>query len=141
MREGVNVVTSGAIEPRGEGYEVSVRAIDAGDRQDDRWRRRRRPRARRTCCGPRTAWPRGPQRARRRDAGVGAARRGETYTAGSLEAAHEYALAQDLQWEGKWDEADQHYRKALELDPNLGRAYAGLAAVESNRGRRQEAEK
>src|SRR5262249_53067726 len=28
-----------------------------------------------------------------------------------------------------------------DLDPNLGRAYAGIAAVESNRGRRAEAEK
>jgi tetratricopeptide (TPR) repeat protein len=65
----------------------------------------------------------------------------ETFTAGSLEAAHEYAIAQDLQWEGKWDEAIRHYRKSLDVDPNLGRAYAGLAAVESNRGRRQDAEK
>ena len=31
--------------------------------------------------------------------------------------------------------------KALDLDPNLGRAYAGLAAVENNRGHRQAAEK
>src|SRR4029077_13118105 len=45
-----------------------------------------------------------------------------------------------LQWDGKWDEAIRGYRKALDLDGNLGRAYAGLAAVESNRGRRQEAE-
>jgi tetratricopeptide (TPR) repeat protein len=29
----------------------------------------------------------------------------------------------------------------LDLDPNLGRAWAGLAAVENNRGRREEAEK
>ena len=65
----------------------------------------------------------------------------ETYTAGSLEAAHEYAVAQDLQWEGNWEEAIRHYRKALDLDPNLGRAYAGLAAVENNRGRRADAEK
>ena len=32
-------------------------------------------------------------------------------------------------------------RRALDLDRNLGRAYAGLAAVESNRGQRQAAEK
>ena len=42
---------------------------------------------------------------------------------------------------GNWDEAIRHYRKAIDLDPNLGRAYAGIAAVESNRGNRAEAEK
>ncbi len=67
--------------------------------------------------------------------------KGETFTAGSVEAAHEYSLGQDLLSYGKWDEADQRYRKAIELDPNLGRAYAGLAAVNANQGRRQEADK
>jgi tetratricopeptide (TPR) repeat protein len=65
----------------------------------------------------------------------------ETFTSSSLEAAHEYALAQDLQWAGNWVEAAQHYQKALKFDPNMGRAYAGLAAVSINTGRRSEAEK
>lgn len=65
----------------------------------------------------------------------------ETFTSGSLEAAHEYALAQDLQWAGSWNEAVEHYKKAAELDPQMGRAYAGLAAVSANMGRRQDAEK
>jgi tetratricopeptide (TPR) repeat protein/predicted Ser/Thr protein kinase len=65
----------------------------------------------------------------------------ETFTSGSLEAAHEYSLAQDLQWAGSWSEAAQHYRKAIELDPKMGRAYAGLAAISINTGRRQDAEK
>ncbi|MBZ5631002.1 MAG: protein kinase, partial [Acidobacteriia bacterium] len=65
----------------------------------------------------------------------------ETFTSSSLEAAHEYALAQDLQWAGNWGEAAQHYKRAIELDPNMGRAYAGLAAAAINTGRRSEAEK
>ena len=65
----------------------------------------------------------------------------ETFTAGSLEAAHEYAVAQDLQWQGKWDEAIQHYLQAVKFDPNFGRAYAGLAAVNNNRGQPREAQK
>ena len=65
----------------------------------------------------------------------------ETFTSGSLEAAHEYALAQDLQWAGSWNEATPHYRRAIELDPEMGRAYAGLAAISANMGRRQDAEK
>ena len=65
----------------------------------------------------------------------------ETFTASSLEAAHEYALAQDLQWQGKWDQAIQHYLLAVQFDPNFGRAYAGLAAVNNNRGQPREAQK
>jgi eukaryotic-like serine/threonine-protein kinase len=65
----------------------------------------------------------------------------ETYTAASLQAAHEYAVAQDLQQAGKNPEAIKAYRHATELDPELGRAYAGIAAAYANLGQRQEAEK
>jgi tetratricopeptide (TPR) repeat protein len=64
----------------------------------------------------------------------------ETFTAASLEAAHEYVRAQELQWAGKYEEAIAAYKKAVELDDTLGRAYAGLGALSSNLGRRAEAE-
>jgi tetratricopeptide (TPR) repeat protein/predicted Ser/Thr protein kinase len=64
----------------------------------------------------------------------------ETFTAGSLEAAHEYALGQDLFWSAKFEDAAKHYEQATKLDPNLGRAYAGLAAVYANLGRKDDAE-
>ncbi len=141
VREGVNVVTSGSVDKRGDGYEVSVRAIDAAtgktiatDQERASGKEGVLASVARLAAQVRgalgDATPQSTQLAA-----------AETYTAGSLEAAHEYALAQNLQWEGNWDDAIRHYRKALDLDPNLGRAYAGLAAVESNRGRRQDAEK
>jgi tetratricopeptide (TPR) repeat protein len=65
----------------------------------------------------------------------------ETFTAETLEAAHSYAAAQDLQQKGKWDEAIKEYQHAIYLDPEFGRAFAGLAAMEANLGRRQEAER
>src|SRR5262249_26235565 len=65
----------------------------------------------------------------------------ETFSAGSLEAAHEYAVAQDLRDAGKFEEALRRYQRAIELDPNLGRAYAGIAALYANQGRREEAAK
>jgi eukaryotic-like serine/threonine-protein kinase len=64
----------------------------------------------------------------------------ETFTAETLEAAHSYAAAQDLQQKGKWDEATKEYQHATYLDPEFGRAFAGLAAMQGNLGRRQEAE-
>jgi tetratricopeptide (TPR) repeat protein len=65
----------------------------------------------------------------------------ETFTAETLEAAHSYAAAQDLQQKGKWDDAIKEYQHAIYLDPDFGRAFAGLAAVQANIGRSQEAEK
>ena len=64
----------------------------------------------------------------------------ETFTAGSLEAAHEYAIGQDLFFSGKFEDAAKHYEQAIRLDPNLGRAYAGLGAAYNNMGRASDAE-
>jgi len=141
VREGLSVVAAGSVEKKGDGFEVAVRAVDAttgnviaSESQTASGKDRvlqvvaELATRIRTALGDKT--PASVQRAA-----------AETFTAGSLEAAHEYAVAQDLQWAGQWEDAIRHYRKALDLDPNLGRAYAGLAAVESIRGRRAEAEK
>ncbi len=69
-----------------------------------------------------------------------AASAAETFTAGSIEAAKAYAEAQELQWAGRADEAIAAYGKTLQIDPNFGRAHAGLAALYANQGRAQEAE-
>lgn len=64
----------------------------------------------------------------------------ETFTTTSLEAMKAYTTAQELEATGKTDEAINEYLKALDNDPNLGRAYSGLAAIYHNRQRFQEAE-
>jgi eukaryotic-like serine/threonine-protein kinase len=141
VREGINVVTSGSIDKRGDGYEVSVRAIDAATGKtivEDREKASGKDSVLATVARLAAEVRRALGDSTPESTQLAAA---ETYTAGSLEAAHEYAVAQNLQWEGNWDEAIRRYQKALDLDPNLGRAYAGLAAVESNRGQRQAAEK
>jgi len=141
VREGINVVTSGSIDKQGDGYEVSVRAIDAGTGKtivEDKERASGKEAVLASVARLAAQVRRALGDATPESTQLAAA---ETYTAGSLDAAHEYAVAQNFQWEGNWDEAIRHYQKALDLDPNLGRAYAGLAAVESNRGQRQAAEK
>jgi tetratricopeptide (TPR) repeat protein len=65
----------------------------------------------------------------------------ETFTAASIEAAHEYVRAQELQSAGEYEAALAGYLKATQLDPNLGRAYAGMGAVSSSLGRTDEAVK
>jgi eukaryotic-like serine/threonine-protein kinase len=65
----------------------------------------------------------------------------ETFTASSLEAAGAYEQAQQLQRAADVPGAIAAYQRVIELDPGLGRAYAGLAAVYANAGRREEAER
>ena len=53
----------------------------------------------------------------------------ETVTAGSLEALDAYERGQDLARSNKLPEALKAYRRAIALDPDFGRAYAGMAVV------------
>lgn len=63
----------------------------------------------------------------------------ETFTAASIEAAHEYVKGQELQSAGDYEGALQRYRQATTLDPKLGRAFAGMGAVSSSQGKIEEA--
>src|SRR5882762_9293212 len=141
VREGVNVVVSGSIVQEGSGYTVAVTSMDtatgkaivqeqqkASNKQEVLAAAGKLAERIRTGLGDTT-----PESAQRSAA--------ETFTAASLEAAHAYAMGQDLQQTGKWDDAMAAYNLAVELDPELGRAYAGLAAMDANIGKRQEAEK
>jgi len=141
VREGVNVVVSGSITQEGSGYTVTVASLDtatgkpivqeqskASSKQDVLAAAGKLAERIRKGLGDTT-----PESAQRSAA--------ETFTAASLEAAHAYAMGQDLQQSGKWDDAKAAYNLAVELDPELGRAYAGLAAMDANTGKKQEAEK
>jgi tetratricopeptide (TPR) repeat protein len=64
----------------------------------------------------------------------------ETFTASSLEAAKAYTEAQELAYRSENEAAAELYRKAVELDPDFGRAYSGWALAAFNLGRDAEAE-
>jgi len=141
VREGVEVVTSGSVERTDQGYALSVRAVDAAtgeaivaeqaavsDKSEVLPAVARLAARVRNALGDTT-----PEAAQ-----LAAA---ETFTAASLEAAHEYGVAQQHQYAGRYDDAIQHYSRATEYDPNLGRAYAGMAVAYFNQGQRDEAEK
>lgn len=63
------------------------------------------------------------------------------FTAGSLEAVHQYGIAMEQQFSGNMEEAFKTFSKAAELDPDFARAYSGMAATSGNLGREQDAEK
>jgi tetratricopeptide (TPR) repeat protein/predicted Ser/Thr protein kinase len=140
-REGLGIVIGGSIASRGSGYRISSDAIDVtsgkvmasdhvdADGKDDVLRSVGK-------LAIRTRKALGDVVSESKQAA-----QIETYTSSSLEAAHEYAVAQELQSMGTWEGSVQHYQRAIELDPNMGRAYAGLATVNANMGRKQDAEK
>jgi eukaryotic-like serine/threonine-protein kinase len=65
----------------------------------------------------------------------------ETFTADSLEAAHEYAEAQNFLWDGRWEESLPHFEQAIKLDSSMGRAYSGYAVACRNLGKYADATK
>jgi eukaryotic-like serine/threonine-protein kinase len=66
---------------------------------------------------------------------------GGTFTAASLEAAHEYGVGMEQQFGGNMETALHSFTKATELDPNFARAYSGMAATSRNLGHQEDAER
>jgi eukaryotic-like serine/threonine-protein kinase len=142
VREGVDIVIAGSITPEGSGYRVQVGALDAASGKpvvkDEQMYASNKQEVLEVAGKLADRVRKGLGDTTTNSTSESAA---ETYTAASLQAAHEYAVGQNLQQEGKWTEAIQTYRHATELDPEMGRAYAGAAAMYANLGQRQEAEK
>jgi len=65
----------------------------------------------------------------------------ETFTTSSLQAMKAYAEAQRLAFMGKYNEAIEEYKRAIEADTDFGRAYSGMAVIYHNSGRQEEAKK
>jgi len=61
------------------------------------------------------------------------------FKAASLEAVHQDALGVDEQFAGKFQEAFDSFQKAAQLDPNFPRAYTGMAAMDQNLGKPEDA--
>ena len=113
-REGIKRIVSGSIAANGAGYDLAVKIVDPVDGKplltwdtsasgkDDVLNAVGRLAAKvRQGLGDKTA---------NADQVKGA----ETFTAASLEAAHEYIQAQDLQAAGKYEDALDGYNKAID---------------------------
>jgi tetratricopeptide (TPR) repeat protein len=64
----------------------------------------------------------------------------ETLTATSLEAVHEYAQAMVALSNGEFEAARAAFSKVVDLDPNFGLAYAGMAIASRNLGQQQDSQ-
>ena len=141
VREGIGAVVAGSLARQGSGYRFDVRVLDplsgkavmhAEDRPGDK-------EAVLAAAG-RLAAP--VRRALGDTVPESVAKTAaETFTSSSIEAAHAYSSGQDFFAQGHWAQAIQSYSEAVRLDPNMGRAYAGLALAYANQGDRQQADK
>ncbi len=139
LREGLSVVVSGNITRDGNKYVLSVRAVDSrsGKVIDAERAKASNPEGLNAAVGKVAA---GLRKALG-DVVPKSQQNPETFSSTSLEASQQYELAQELQSTGKWDEAISAYKRSSELDPDFGRAYAGIAAILANSGRQEEARK
>jgi len=140
VRQGIRTVVTGTLSRRGDGYKLSLEALDAltGNTIS----------ASEVSASNKDAVllavPRlvAPVRKALGDAtplSVQLAAYGP-FTAASLEVVHQYGVAMEQQFAGKMDEAFRSFSKAAELDPNFARAYSGMSATAANLGRREDAE-
>lgn len=139
--QGLNVVVSGSIDRRGADYQIAVRAIQsltgksianaeetAASKDQVLFAVTKLGTTVRKALGDSTS-----ESAQRFSM--------ETLTAASLEAVHEYAIALDDLSTGQIEDALKHFSQAVDLDPNFGLSYLGMAAAEHNLGRQQDADK
>jgi len=137
---GVNVVVGGSIEQSDEGYSIKVWALDTvkservyGDTINIGTKSEILKTADRFAAELRSSLGHIPADSLK-------ALTKETFTTTSLEAMKAYALAQELDDQGRSEEALNEYLRAIDHDPNFGRAYSGVALMYYNSGRYEEAE-
>ena len=141
VKQGLGVVVSGSIDRRGNGYELSVRAVQSVTGEVISSGRSRASSKEqvlevvtrlvsdvRTALGDETS-----------ESDQLFAMRSVSTT--SLEVVGHYAAAMESQSRGRFDEARQSLVKATELDQKFGLGYQGLAGISRNPGRLQEADK
>jgi serine/threonine protein kinase/tetratricopeptide (TPR) repeat protein len=140
LREKINVVVEGEIEPRGDGYEIKIRALDPVESKtlvevSERIRSK---------ADWFKAMARLASNLRSKLGGVPPELTEElskeTFTTTSLEAMKAYVRAQELNRKGDREEAIQEYLQAIEDDPYFGRAYSGLSLIYYNRGQEKKGE-
>ncbi|HEX6503470.1 MAG TPA: protein kinase [Terriglobales bacterium] len=141
VREGVEVVVSGAIAREGESYRLSVRAVDADSGRAIAARELTVPNrdAILSAIGKLAT----PIRSNLGDKTPESAQLAaeESFTTSSLDAAHFYSLGQDAVEHGQLDEAVGDYQKAVGFDSDMGRAWAGLAVSSINMKKTADADR
>ena len=137
--QGLGVVLSGSLDRQGDGYTLSIKATQAVSGNPIRVGEDSASKKDQVLFAA-TKLAGTVRKALGDDASDSALRFAmDTLSATSLEAVHEYATGVDLLTKGKYEEAQQSFSKAVDLDPNFGIAYAAMATAANNQGHEEEA--
>ncbi len=142
VSRGVSAVVTGSLDSRGQGYRLSLEAIDAVTgktlasagvtaRNKDEV----------LFDVPKVAAPIRKALGDTTPESVQLAATQGSFATSNLEAVHQFGIGVAQQFAGNMQGALQSFSKAAELDPNFARAYAGMAASSRNLGNAQDAEK
>jgi len=139
VREGVDLVVSGAVTKSGSGYKIISKIGDALSGKTISTEDAESPDKNNILRAVATLADQ--MRTALGDTASESAKlaESETFTTGSLEATHEYAEAQEARYAGKSAEAIKGFRRAVELDQNFGSAYGNLGAMYWNDGNQADA--
>jgi len=132
LRDSLNVVITGAIAKGGADYTVSVKAVDSEGKPIAQ-SQIKAAKEQLLAAIPKLAQPIRKALGDRASAPANADE-GNAFTASSLEAAHVYTLGAEAALAAKYEDARRYYQQALALDPNLARAYSGMAVIYRNLG-------
>lgn len=141
IRDGLNVVITGAITKGRGNYTVSVRAIDANGKQTAQAQVKEPTKEKLLASIPKLAQPIRKALGEHASTTRQPEEDSNTFTTASLEAAHLYTMGAEAAMAAKYDDAIGHYQHALAVDPNLARAYSGMGVIYRNRGDLDKAEK
>jgi tetratricopeptide (TPR) repeat protein len=140
-RQGVGVVLSGSIERRGNGYLVSVKATQAVTGKVITTAKSRAS-SKEQVLNAATNLANTVREALGDDTSDSKQLFAmDTVSATSLEVVRNYAAAMEALSNSRFEDARAGFAKAVELDPNFGLGYAGMAAAARNLDRMQDAQK
>jgi serine/threonine protein kinase/tetratricopeptide (TPR) repeat protein len=139
VNQGLGVVLSGSIDRQGNGYEITVKAIQTVTGKVVAAAKNRAS-TKEQVLGVATKLATSVRKALGDETSDSAqlfAMRGVSAT--SLDVFRHYAAAIEAQSNGKYEEARQNYQQAVGLDPNFGLGYQGLAIMSRNLGKLDDA--
>lgn len=140
VAQGVGAVVTGSVSRRGNGYKLSVEALDARSGNSIASAEVSASNIDQLLLAvPKLAAPIRKALGDATPESVQLAASGP-FTAASLEVVHLYSIGMEQQFAGKMEESLRSFSKAVELDPNFARAYAGMSGPSAALGRQADAE-
>jgi tetratricopeptide (TPR) repeat protein len=140
--QGLGAVVTGSLSQRGDGYKLSVEALDARTGKSIATGEINASNKDQLLLDvPKLAAPIRKALGDTTPESVQLNKASGAFQAASLEAVHQYAVGSEQQYAGKEEESLATFKKVAELDPNFARAYVAMASSAGNLGQPRDAEK